>query len=157
MTYKEWEEKHPQLKKRTFDEFKEEVEELIADKETENLCFCAAFLGGKGMVYQCEFDIDSEHYLITYSACYFTATIWVNDNRVYAGLLTRAYNYFNQPKEEKKKFTAHLVGHGKTANKTTYTTIQVDSEEEAKDYCAKSRDSWEGEYDFYLDRLEKNE
>lgn len=58
--------------------------------------------------------------------------------------------------EEKKKYTAYLTGYGKTANKTINTTIQVDSEEEARDYCKKSRDSWYGEYDYYFGGLKEN-
>lgn len=56
----------------------------------------------------------------------------------------------------KKKYTAYLIGYGKTARKRTTTTIQVDSEDEARDYCKESRDSWDGEYDYYFDRLEEN-
>lgn len=55
-----------------------------------------------------------------------------------------------------KKYTAHLVGYGKTAYKTEHTTIQVDSKEEALEYCQQSRDSWFGEYDYYLKTLEEN-
>ena len=154
MTYEEWTKKHPTFKHRTFEEFQEEIKELVSFKcvKSENLSFNSYY----GIKYLCEFDINNDHYEITYDSHYRMAKIYVNDKRVFNNLLTMAYEFFTKKEEQKKKYTAYLTGWGKTACKCTCKTIQVDNEEEARAYCKKSQDSMLGEYDYYFDYLEEN-
>lgn len=56
--------------------------------------------------------------------------------------------------EDKKKYTAHLVGFNTTAWGSTNREIQVDSEEEAKAWC--NENSYMGGYDWYVETLVEN-